>query len=191
MGTDTLLDRVKDAITIPDALTQYGYSLNRRGYACCPFHNEKTPSFKVYDDSRHYHCFGCGASGTVIDLVMSLFKLDVMGATRKLAADFNIADPRAKMSRAERRAMREVAREREFVRAMRKRLYEERHKECLLLANAHCDMHSFCMRYPGSPLVPDVAERLRGVVEQLDAYEELKPIWGGVTKPRRRREKTT
>ncbi|EGO95039.1 CHC2 zinc finger domain-containing protein, partial [Acidiphilium sp. PM] len=35
---------------------------------CCPFHNEKSPSFYVYDD--HYHCFGCGAHGDAISFVM-------------------------------------------------------------------------------------------------------------------------
>jgi DNA primase len=38
--------------------------------ACCPFHNEKSPSFSVSADKQFYHCFGCGAHGTVIGFLM-------------------------------------------------------------------------------------------------------------------------
>lgn len=45
------------------------FKVNQAGFMSCPFHNEKTASCKVYKDNR-YHCFGCGADGDIIDLVM-------------------------------------------------------------------------------------------------------------------------
>ena len=55
--------------------------------ACCPFHNDRTPSMKV--DSRFY-CFGCGASGDVIDFAVSLHGLGKREAAVRLAEDFSI-----------------------------------------------------------------------------------------------------
>ena len=55
--------------------------------ACCPFHNDRTPSMKV--DSRYY-CFGCGASGDVIDFAASLHGLGKRDAAVRLAEDFSI-----------------------------------------------------------------------------------------------------
>lgn len=53
------------------------------GFAKCPFHDEKTGSMKVYKDNR-YHCFGCGADGDVIDLVMKLAGLGFIPAVRHI-----------------------------------------------------------------------------------------------------------
>ena len=44
--------------------------------ACCPFHNEKSPSFTVSADKQFYHCFGCGAHGTVLGFLMEYDGLD-------------------------------------------------------------------------------------------------------------------
>ena len=55
--------------------------------ALCPFHEDRHPSLKL--DER-YHCFGCGADGSVIDFVAELFDMTLQDAARKLAADFGI-----------------------------------------------------------------------------------------------------
>jgi DNA primase len=60
--------------------------------ACCPFHNEKTPSFYVYDD--HFHCFGCGAHGDAIGFVMRARNLGFMEAVESLAAEAGIPVPK-------------------------------------------------------------------------------------------------
>ncbi len=50
---------------------------NGKNYmACCPFHNEKTPSFSIDRDKQLFHCFGCGASGNFVQLVIRLEGLD-------------------------------------------------------------------------------------------------------------------
>jgi DNA primase len=90
----------------------------REWKACCPFHNEKTPSFTVNDDKGFYHCFGCGAHGDAIRFLTDHRGLPFMDAVKELAGkvgmDVPAPDPRAK-EQAERTAtltdvMAEVAR---------------------------------------------------------------------------------
>jgi DNA primase len=62
--------------------------------ACCPFHNEKTPSFTVSETKQFYHCFGCGAHGTAIGFLMEYEHLDFVDAVEALAAEYHIEVPR-------------------------------------------------------------------------------------------------
>ena len=55
----------------------------RNWKGCCPFHEEKTPSFYVYDD--HFHCFGCGAHGDAVTFVMRADGAQFMEAVERLA----------------------------------------------------------------------------------------------------------
>ena len=77
----------------------------REWKACCPFHNEKTPSFTINDDKHFYHCFGCGAHGDAIRFLTDARGLQFMDAVKELAAKAGMEvpapDPRAK-ERAER-----------------------------------------------------------------------------------------
>ena len=79
----------------------------REWKACCPFHNEKTPSFTVNDDKGFYHCFGCGAHGDAIRFLTDQRGMPFMDAVKELAAkagmDVPAPDPRAK-ERADRAA---------------------------------------------------------------------------------------
>jgi len=90
----------------------------REWKACCPFHNEKTPSFTVNDDKGFYHCFGCGAHGDAIRFLTDHRGMPFMDAVKELASKAGMevpaADPQAK-ERADRAAsltdvMAEVAR---------------------------------------------------------------------------------
>ncbi|UCB53958.1 MAG: DNA primase [Thiotrichales bacterium] len=62
--------------------------------ACCPFHNEKTPSFTVSEAKQFYHCFGCGAHGTAIGFLMEYEHLDFVDAIETLAAEYHLEVPR-------------------------------------------------------------------------------------------------
>lgn len=83
-----LFQSVKDLVPMVDAARLYGYEPNRADFIRCPFHNERTASLKLYD--RSFHCFGCGAHGSVIDFVVLLFGLDPLAATRRLNEDFKL-----------------------------------------------------------------------------------------------------
>lgn len=78
---------VKDYITTRDAAIHYGFKPNRSGLIVCPFHSDKNPSMKV--DERFF-CFGCGATGDVIDFVSMYFGLPIKSAAQKIANDFGL-----------------------------------------------------------------------------------------------------
>lgn len=74
----------------------YGIRVNRNGMACCPFHDDRSPSLKV---DKRFHCFGCQADGDVIDFAARLYGLPGLDAAKKLAADFGISyDSRGRAS---------------------------------------------------------------------------------------------
>ena len=73
---------------MPDVARFYGLQINRSGMACCPFHEERTPSLKVYDD--HFYCFGCGATGDCTGFVAKLFGISQFEAAKKISHDFGL-----------------------------------------------------------------------------------------------------
>lgn len=79
---------IKDNMTMNRILEQYGYTADRKGFICCPFHTEKTPSMRIYE--KDYHCFGCQEHGDVITFVQKLFGLSFQDALRKIDADFGL-----------------------------------------------------------------------------------------------------
>ncbi|MGC9221382.1 MAG: DNA primase [Solirubrobacteraceae bacterium] len=86
-------DRVRDAVDMV-ALVGSRVELTRRGhdsyFGCCPFHDERTPSFHVRPEEKHYHCFGCSESGDPFDFVMRTEGLDFKGALEYLAQRFGV-----------------------------------------------------------------------------------------------------
>jgi len=76
----------------------------RNWKACCPFHNEKSPSFYVYDD--HYHCFGCGAHGDAITFVMQTEGATFLEAVERLAAEAGLEVPKPSAREMEREQQR-------------------------------------------------------------------------------------
>ncbi|MDD4291769.1 MAG: DNA primase [Clostridia bacterium] len=82
------IDELKAKSEIVDVIGSYA-RLDKRGnsfWACCPFHNERQPSFSVSKNGQFYKCFGCGVSGDVINFVMEIESTDFMGAVEILAA---------------------------------------------------------------------------------------------------------
>ena len=73
---------------MPEVARFYGLEVNRAGMACCPFHDDKSPSLKVYDD--HFYCFGCGATGDCTGFVAKLFGLRQIDAAKKISEDFGL-----------------------------------------------------------------------------------------------------
>lgn len=83
-----LFQNVKYGVNCREAAERYGIAVDRYGKALCPFHNDRHPSLYVADD--HYHCFGCGEHGDVIDFAANFFALPLYEAALRLAADFGI-----------------------------------------------------------------------------------------------------
>ena len=83
-----VFEAVKQSVTTRQAAEHYGIHVGRNGMACCPFHNDKTPSMKL---DRRYHCFGCGADGDGIDFAAALYGLRKKEAAVQLAQDFGLS----------------------------------------------------------------------------------------------------
>lgn len=82
---------------ISSVAAEHGISVKRSGnnyMCCCPFHSEKTPSCHLYTEDNHYHCFGCGAHGSVIKFVMQAENIDFMNAVEILAGRVGMKIPR-------------------------------------------------------------------------------------------------
>ena len=89
---DTLLDRV-DVVDVVDSRVKLKKS-GKNYSACCPFHDEKTPSFTVSPDKQFYYCFGCGASGNALGFIMDYERLSFPEAVESLAKSAGLDVPR-------------------------------------------------------------------------------------------------
>lgn len=88
MIPEPFIQELLNRIDIVDLIDSY-VRLKKAGAnftACCPFHNEKTPSFSVSPSKQFYHCFGCGAHGTAIGFLMEYSGLGFVDAVKDLAA---------------------------------------------------------------------------------------------------------
>lgn len=86
--TEAIIEEIKARTDLADLIASYGIQIRRAGAsvkACCPFHNEKTPSFNINTSKGFYHCFGCGESGDAIKFVQKMEGLGFLDAARKLA----------------------------------------------------------------------------------------------------------
>ena len=87
MGAN-VFETVKQSVTVREAAERYGIEVKRGGMACCPFHDDKNPSMKLNEE--YFYCFGCGATGDVIDFTARLYNLSPKEAAEKLAQDFGL-----------------------------------------------------------------------------------------------------
>ncbi|MGX7952530.1 DNA primase [Tsuneonella sp. HG249] len=108
------LDELRARVTLSSVVMRTT-KLQRAGSewkACCPFHNEKSPSFTVSDSKGFYHCFGCGAHGDVIRWMTDQRGLAFMDAVKELAAEAGLevpaADPRAAQKAEQQAGLHEV-----------------------------------------------------------------------------------
>ena len=94
----SIFEAVKQSMTTRQAAERYGIRVERNGMCRCPFHEDKTPSMKL---DRRYYCFGCGATGDVIDFVSRLRGIGSKEAAILLVQDFAIPheDGTGKMSK--------------------------------------------------------------------------------------------
>lgn len=111
MRTD-LASQLKERLSAREVVERYGFHPDRAGFIQCPFHQgDKHGSLKIYEGDRTgWHCFGCGAGGSVIDFAMRLFDIDFRQACVRLNVDFCLGLTDEKPSREERSALLEARR---------------------------------------------------------------------------------
>jgi len=108
------LDELRARVTLSGVIgrTTRIIKAGREYKACCPFHNEKTPSFTINDEKGFYHCFGCGAHGDVIRWMTDQRGLTFLDAVKELAAEAGMEvpapDPRAAQKAQEQAGLHDV-----------------------------------------------------------------------------------
>lgn len=114
--TEEFIEQVRAGNPIADVVGEYVHLQKKQGnkyWACCPFHNEKTPSFSVSPEKGFFYCFGCHAGGDVFKFVQQYENCSFLEAVEKLANRIHLALPEEDMSPEERKRE-----------AYRRRLYE-------------------------------------------------------------------
>lgn len=84
---NSFTDELRQRLSLVDVISRR-VPLTKKGqnyWGCCPFHNEKTPSFSVSEDKGFYHCFGCGEHGDIISFIMKSENMDFKTAIKELA----------------------------------------------------------------------------------------------------------
>lgn len=84
----TLFEQVRDSVSMAETALFYGFTPNRAGFINCPFHDERTPSCKLYQN--RFKCFGCGAAGDQVDFVARLLGLSSLDAAKRLNDDLRL-----------------------------------------------------------------------------------------------------
>ena len=84
----SVFEAVKAAVPMRAAAERYGLEVKFSDMVRCPFHEDHTPSMKLYED--HFYCFGCGKHGDVVNLTAELFCIPPYDAACKLADDFGV-----------------------------------------------------------------------------------------------------
>ena len=78
-------------ISVKEVFQRYiGGEINNKGFSRCPFHNERTASFMLYEKNKSFYCFGCGAGGNVINLVAKALNINYYEAMKRLDEDYSL-----------------------------------------------------------------------------------------------------
>ncbi len=103
---NNFVDELRARLSLVDVIGRT-VPLTKKGqnyWGCCPFHNEKTPSFSVAEDKGYYHCFGCGAHGDIVSFVMNTQHVEFKTALQELADMAGLKMPDFKPKSPERQA---------------------------------------------------------------------------------------
>lgn len=82
-------EQIKSMVTIADVISKYSPSNEiKKNLMHCPFHTEKTASFKIYQNNNSFYCFGCGVGGDQINFVAKMLNLSYYEALKRVDEDF-------------------------------------------------------------------------------------------------------
>lgn len=161
-----IFQEVKERISMMEIVTGYGLNVNRSGFCNCPFHNEKTPSMKIYE--KGFKCFGCGEGGDMFVFVQKFFNLSsIYEAAKKINQDFGLNIPvETKFTKQEFEATKNIVQERN--------LLEEKEKMAFgIVADYHRLLTDYSNDYrPQLGEVPDIR-----FIEYLTEMERCEMIF--------------
>lgn len=88
----SVFEDVKERVSIKDVLQHFGLQCNRYGNILCPFHADRNPSCKIYEETNSFYCFSCGAGGDVITFAAKYLNVSNYESAKYLAGVFGITD---------------------------------------------------------------------------------------------------
>lgn len=162
-------EKIRDRVTIPMVLSQYGCQTSSRKRVPCPIHQGRDPNF-CYTD-QVYHCWSCGAKGDAIGLVMELFGIGFKPAMLKLNHDFCLGISSDRPSYRERQQMAESKRV--------QKAYDSWHHEKKAGYDALCTLHRELFRRVAIGEADDEIIAVQGDLEAWleDNIEEVMQPW--------------
>lgn len=89
MNNAYINEQIKEAVSMRDVISRYGFKLGKNGRMPCPFHGGRDENLGIIKD-RAFNCFVCGAKGDIFDFVMKLFNIPFGKALNKLCEDFSL-----------------------------------------------------------------------------------------------------
>lgn len=159
------LEVIKQNISMYDIVDKYGLKLNRRGAMRCPFHREKTPSFKVYQNGKKFHCFGCGEDGDVVSFVMKYYGISYGQALTRLSCDFGLSIGERKLTVKERIKIQESRQKRkqeeDFMESEFNRLFDVWMLACDEVVRLKNDLTKYAPKVLGEPYDERYCEALK------------------------------
>lgn len=164
-------EAVKSSVDIVDAAQRYGLQVVRGGKAHCPWHTDKTPSLSFYKNNSRFHCFSCGASGDVIDLVGLLLDISPEDTLRELNSAYHLGIDLDKPESPE--VVRQAIRQRRL-RQKQAEIFGQWEKGSFLILNRYFHVlkdwkRIYAPTNPAQPIHPRFLEALN----QLDYVEYL------------------
>ena len=155
------VEEIKSQYTMQDVLRKYGLTTNAKGFMRCPFHNEKTPSMKIY--KTNFHCFGCGADGDVFDFVQKMEGCDFKTAFRELGGEYA---PKSDLSRLK---LYRIKKAREYAAKKEKQLRDERDTS---LDEVSAYRHALEVLGENSPLYAAALAQYEAAILKSESAEE-------------------
>jgi len=123
---------IRRSVTARQVAELLGLAPNRAGFCKCPMHGEKTGSLKLYPGDRGWYCFGCHQGGSVIDLVMQYYGMDLKNAIQLINEEFGLGLPIGnRPTKEQEEAAKRLAAEREAERKRREKKRKEQNKAFL------------------------------------------------------------
>lgn len=155
---------ITDKLKLREVMEFYGIKFDSKGFARCPFHNEKTASLTI--KKEHYKCFGCGAYGGAIDFVMKYHGLQFRQALLKLDSDFSLGIVGGK---APSYRERELLAENQRLERVCLEYKENLHQNYLKLCTAHSVLfRQYCK---GNMELKDIIEEIDNVLNDFTGEE--------------------
>lgn len=170
----TIFDDIKELVDVPTTARSYGVEVHRGNMALCPFHRERHPSCKLYED--HYYYFGCQAHGDVIRLVQELFGLKPIEAVEQINSNFGLGldlDKPPDMEKVNRRR-REIA-ERKAEKARVEYMYD-------VLMRYFTLLDKYKMLYVPTSPDEDTDRRFVYALQNIGYAEYMLEAWGSFDK---------